>query len=33
LREAARFQRAVEERTIECFLECVDPHHGFARIY
>mgnify|MGYP001188946179 FL=1 len=33
LREAGRFQRAVEERTIERFVECGDPHHGFARIY
>jgi len=33
LREAGRFQRAVEERTIERFLQCGDPHHGFARIY
>jgi hypothetical protein len=33
LREAGRFQRAVEERTIERFIECGDPHHGFARIY
>jgi len=23
----------VEERTIERFLQCGDPHHGFARIY
>jgi hypothetical protein len=33
LREAGRFRRAVEERTIERFLRCGDPHHGFARIY
>jgi hypothetical protein len=33
LREAGRFQRAVEERAIERFIECGDPHHGFARIY
>ncbi len=33
LREAGRFQCAVEERTIERFLQCGDPHHGFARIY
>jgi len=26
-------RRAVEERTIERFLQCGDPHHGFARIY
>jgi len=33
LREAGRFQRAVEERAIERFIKCGDPHHGFARIY
>ena len=33
LREAGRFQRAVEERTLEHFIACGDPHHGFARIY
>ena len=33
LREAGRFQRAVEERAIKRFVECGDPHHGFARIY
>ena len=33
LREAGRFPRAEEERTIECFLQCGDSHHGFARIY
>jgi len=33
LREAGRFQRVVEERAIERFIECGDPHHGFARIY
>jgi hypothetical protein len=33
LRAAGRFQRAVEERAIERFIECGDPHHGFARIY
>ncbi|MGH9577449.1 MAG: transposase zinc-binding domain-containing protein, partial [Terriglobales bacterium] len=33
LRETGRFQRAVEERTIERFIECGDPHHGFARIH
>lgn len=32
LREAGRFQRVVEERAIERFIECGDPHHGFARI-
>jgi hypothetical protein len=33
LRESGRLRRAVEERTLERFLECGDPHHGFARIY
>jgi hypothetical protein len=33
LREAGRFQRAVEESAIEHFIACGDPHHGFARIY
>ena len=33
LREAGRFQREVEERTVERFLQCGDPHYGFARIY
>ena len=34
LREAGGFQRTVEEeRAIERFIECGDPHHGFARIY
>ena len=33
LREAGQFQRVVEERAIERFIECGDPHHGFARIY
>jgi hypothetical protein len=33
LREAGRFQRAVEERTLEHFIACGDPHHSFARIY
>jgi hypothetical protein len=23
----------LEERVIERFLECGDPHHGFARVY
>jgi len=26
-------QRLLEERAIERFLQCGDPHHGFARIY
>ena len=33
LRAAGGFQRAVEERTIEHFIACGDPHQGFARIY
>jgi len=32
LRVAGRFERAVEERTIERFVACGDPHYGFARI-
>ena len=26
-------QRLLEERVIERFLKCGDPHHGFARVY
>ena len=33
LRSEGRLQRLIEERVIERFLECGDPHHGFARIY
>lgn len=33
LREAGRFRRTVERQVIERFIECGDPHHGFARIY
>jgi len=33
LREAGRLRRAVEQQVIERFIECGDPHHGFARIY
>lgn len=33
LREAGRLRRAVEEQVIDRFIECGDPHHGFARIY
>ncbi|MGH8674604.1 MAG: transposase zinc-binding domain-containing protein [Burkholderiales bacterium] len=33
LREAGRLRRAVEAQVIERFIECGDPHHGFARIY
>ena len=32
LRAAGRLRRTVEERTVERFIECGDPHHGFARI-
>ena len=32
LREAGRLRRAVERQVIERFIECGDPHHGFARI-
>jgi len=28
LREAGRLRRAIEQRVIERFLECGDPHHG-----
>ena len=33
LRSEQRLQRLLEERVIEPFLKCGDPHHGFARIY
>jgi hypothetical protein len=33
LREAGRLRRTVEREVIERFIECGDPHHGFARIY
>ncbi len=33
LRDAGRLRRAVERQVIERFIECGDPHHGFARIY
>ncbi len=33
LRAAGRLRRAVEEQVIERFIECGDPHHGFARIW
>jgi len=33
LREAGRFRRAVEEEVVERFLECADPHFGFARVH
>jgi len=33
LRSEGRLQRLLEERVIERFLKCADPHHGFARIY
>jgi len=32
LRAAGRLERAVEKQAIERFVECVDPHFGFARI-
>jgi hypothetical protein len=32
LRAAGRFQRPVEEQTIERFVECGDTHYGFARV-
>ena len=33
LRDSGRLQRAIEQRVIERFIECGDPHYGFARIY
>ena len=33
LRSAGCLQRLLEERVIERFLKCGDPHHGFARVY
>src|SRR2546426_8899267 len=30
LRSEGRLQRLLEERVIERFLKCGDPHHGFA---
>jgi len=33
LREAGQIRRALERRVSERFIECGDPHHGFARIY
>ncbi|MGH9576564.1 MAG: transposase zinc-binding domain-containing protein [Terriglobales bacterium] len=33
LRDSGRLRRAVEGQVIERFIECGDPHHGFARIY
>ncbi|MCP4043342.1 MAG: hypothetical protein GY731_15530, partial [Gammaproteobacteria bacterium] len=32
LKAAGRIHRAVEERTLERFLDCGDLHKGFARI-
>jgi transposase-like zinc-binding protein len=32
LRRAGRIRRPVEEQVIERFIQCGDPHHGFARI-
>ena len=28
LREASRLRRVIEERVIERFIECDDPHYG-----
>jgi len=33
LRDSGRLRRAVEVQVLERFIECGDPHHGFARIY
>ena len=33
LRSTGRLHRPVEDEVIDRFLECGDPHHGFARIY
>jgi len=33
LRDSGRLRRALEAQVIERFIECGDPHHGFARIY
>lgn len=33
LRADGRFQRLFEQRVIERFSQCDDPHHGFARVY
>lgn len=33
LRSEGRLRRLLEERVIERFLKCGDPHHGFARVY
>lgn len=33
LHEQGKLQRLLEARVIERFLECGDPHYGFARIY
>ena len=33
LRAAGRIRRPVEQRVMERFIACGDPHHGFARIY
>lgn len=32
-RSKGRLHGPVEDEVIDCFLECGDPHHGFARIY
>ncbi len=33
LHSEGRFHRFLEERVLKRFLECGDPHYGFARIY
>jgi len=33
LRETGALRRAVEEQALKRFIECSDPHYGFARIY
>ena len=33
LRSEGRLRRLVEEKVISRFLQCGDPHHGFARVY
>jgi hypothetical protein len=33
LRSEGRLKRLLEEKVISRFLECGDPHYGFARIY
>lgn len=33
LRPEGRLRRLVEDKVISRFLQCGDPHHGFARVY